>query len=719
LNQLTQKLKSGDMVIQDLPLPTLGTGFVLVRNHYSLISAGTEGSTVKTARASLLGKAKERPQQVKQVLDVLQKQGPVQTYRAIMKKLDAYSPLGYSTAGEVIEVGAGVTDFTVGDRVACAGSGYANHAEVVAVPVNLCVKLPAEADLKIASYNTLGSIALQGIRQADLRLGESCAIIGLGLIGQLSCLMLRASGVRVVGIDIDPNALAMAGKHCADLALQRTSPGIGDSIHSFTHTLGVDAVIITAGGPSLDPINFAGEICRKKGRVVVVGAVPTGFDRDPHYYRKELELRMSCSYGPGRYDLDYEEKGIDYPAAYVRWTENRNMQAFQELVHSGKINIDYLTTHEFPFEEAPKAYDLILAKSEPYLGIVLKYDTTKSLSKAPIAVHEAKPAGKVTIGFIGAGSYAQGNLLPNLPKNDPEVTCKGVMTASGTTSKRVAERFGFEFCTSEEKDLLNNDDVNTLFIATRHDSHAGYVLKALGGGKNVFVEKPLCLTESELLEIEQGYESRITSHASPILTVGFNRRFSPLVKFLKEKMGSGPMSMLYRINAGAIPADSWIQDLEIGGGRIIGEGCHFIDFLTYMCGSLPKRVYASALPDPEHLNDIVNINLEFENGSIGTISYFANGSKSLAKEYLEVNRAGVSGILKDYKEVEIYGKGKPERKKLLNQDKGQAAMVKAFVDVVKNGGLPPISPREIFAVTRATFKAMESLRTHESFTLRN
>lgn len=715
--QLTQKLKDGSMHVIELPLPQIGSSMVHVRNHFSLISAGTESSTVKTARASLLGKIKERPQQVRQVLDVLQKQGPVQTYRAVMKKLDAYSPLGYSTAGEVVEVGSAVTEFRVGDRVACAGAGYANHAEVVAVPVNLCVKLPPDADLKKASYNTLGAIALQGIRQADLRLGESCAVIGLGLIGQLTCLMLRASGVRVVGIDIDPNAVGMASKYCADLALQRTSPGISDTIFNFTGELGVDAVIITAGASSLDPINFAGEICRKRGRVVVVGAVPTGFDRDPYYYRKELELRMSCSYGPGRYDLDYEEKGIDYPAAYVRWTENRNMQAFQSLIHSGKIDIDYLTTHEFPFEEAPKAYDLILEKSEPYLGIVLKYDTTKPLSKTSIAVREAKPASKVSIGFIGAGSYAQGNLLPNLPKNDPEVTCKGVMTTSGTTSKRVAERFGFEFCTSEETDLLGNSEINTVFIATRHDSHADYVLKALNAGKNVFVEKPLCLNEDELIQIEEIFASRVQRSASLILTVGFNRRFSLLAKHLKEKIGNGPMAMLYRINAGAIPADTWIQDMEIGGGRIIGEACHFVDFLTWMCGSLPKRVYASALSNPQHLNDIVNINLEFENGSIGTISYLANGSKSLAKEYVEVHRAGVSGILKDFKEVEIFGKGKPEQKKLLNQDKGQAAMVKSYIDVVKNGGRPPISPQEIFAVTLATLKAVESLRKRESFNL--
>jgi predicted dehydrogenase/threonine dehydrogenase-like Zn-dependent dehydrogenase len=717
MEQLTQKLKSGEMSILEVPLPVVSRGQLLVRNHYSLISAGTEGSTVRTARKSLIGKANERPQQVKQVLDVLQKQGPVQTYRAVMKKLDAYSPLGYSSAGAVIEVGGGVEGFAVGDRVACAGVCYANHAEVVSVPVNLCSKLDHNANLKNAAYNTLGAIALQGVRQADLRLAETCAVVGLGLIGQLTCLMLKASGVRVVGIDLDENAVEVASQNCADIAFNRNTQGISETINAFSSGLGVDCVIITAGSSSLDPINFAGEICRKKGRVVVVGAVPTGFDRDPFYYRKELDLRMSCSYGPGRYDLSYEEKGIDYPAAYVRWTENRNMQAFQELIQSGKIEIDYLTTHEFPFEEASKAYDLILEKSEPYLGIVLKYDTSKPLSKEPIAVREARPAGKVSIGFIGAGSYAQSNLLPNLPKNDSEVVCKGVMTSSGTTSKRVAERFGFEFCTSEESDLLGNDEINTVFIATRHDSHADYVLKTLQAGKNVFVEKPLCLTEDELDEIEKVYASPLTPHPSPILTVGFNRRFSPLAIHLKEKLGVGPMSMLYRINAGAITADTWIQDMEIGGGRIIGEGCHFVDFLTYMCGSLPKRVYASALPDPEHLNDIVNINLEFENGSIGTISYFANGSKSLAKEYVEIHRAGVSGILRDFKEVEFYGKGKPERKKLLNQDKGQAAMVKAFVDVVRNGGQPPISPQEIFAVTRATFKVVESLRTHESITL--
>ena len=372
MEQLTQKLGSGEMVIQELPMPQLSKGMVLVKNHFSLISAGTEGSTVKAARKSLIGKAKERPQQVKQVLDVLKKQGFVQTYRAVMKKLDAYSPLGYSSAGEVIDVADGVTEFKVGDKVACAGAGYANHAEVVSVPVNLCVKLPADADLSLACYNTLGAIALQGVRQADLRLGETCAVIGLGLIGQLACLELRASGVKVIGIDVSGDAVALAAKCCADKAIKRDTPGIVEQIINYTGGLGVDCVIIAAATSSLDPVNFAGSICRRKGRVVVLGAVPTGFDRDPDYYKKELELKMSCSYGPGRYDLNYEEKGIDYPAAYVRWTEKRNMQAFQDLIYTGRIDLAYLTTHRFKFEDAPKAYDIVLNHTEQFKGIVLE-----------------------------------------------------------------------------------------------------------------------------------------------------------------------------------------------------------------------------------------------------------------------------------------------------------------------------------------------------------
>jgi len=717
MKQLTQKLKDGAMQVLEVPPPLLERGMVLVKNYYSVISAGTEGSTVSAARESLIGKAKERPEQVKQVIETLKQQGPIQTYRTVMKKLDSYSPLGYSSAGEVVDVAPDVKGFSVGDLVACGGGGYASHAEIVAVPSNLCVKLTENADLKKAAYNTLGAIALQGIRQADLKIGETCAVIGLGLIGQLTCLILRSGGIKVVGIDINPWIVDIASKHCVDLAFVREESGLAEKIDEFTEGIGVDAVIITAATDSLDPVNFAGRIARKKGKVIVVGDVPTGFEREP-YYKKELELRMSCSYGPGRYDLNYEEKGLDYPVGYIRWTENRNMKAFQELIHSGKINIDYLTTHIFELEKAPEAYDLILKKEEPFLGILIKYDIVKVLKETKIQITASLrhpiPASTVGIAFVGAGNYAQSYLLPTIPK-EKDVVLKGVMTSSGTSSRSVAERYKFEFCTSSENDIFSNNDINTVFIATRHNTHAEYILKALKTGKHVFVEKPLCISLEELNEITECYSAiRNPQSAIPLLLVGFNRRFSPLAELLKEKIGHGPMSMLYRINAGQIPSDSWIQDMEIGGGRIVGEVCHFIDFLTYVNGSLPDNVYASAIPDPTGMEDTINVNLNFKNGSIGTISYFANGPKSLFKEYVEVYKTGVTAILKDFKELEIYGSGKTFKKSLISQDKGQKIMVKAFLDSVKNGKPSPIPFEEIYAITLTTFKIIESIRTKQA-----
>ncbi|UCG57958.1 MAG: bi-domain-containing oxidoreductase [Phycisphaerales bacterium] len=709
MEQITHSLRTGEVTICELPWPRVEKGMLLVRNHYSLVSAGTERSTLKTGRKSLLGKAKERPRQAKQVVDTLRRQGPVQTYRAVVKKLDAFSPLGYSSAGEVIDLGHGVTGFAVGDKVACAGGGYANHAEIVCVPKNLCVRLPKDADLKRACYNTLGAIAIQGIRQADLRLGECCTVIGLGLLGQLTCLLLRASGVKTFGIDIDNAAVTIAKEHCCDDAWVRTESDAASRIKNHAFGLGPDAVIITAASSSLDPINFAGEIARKKGRVVVVGAVPTGFNRNPYWYEKELELKMSCSYGPGRYDLDYEEKGQEYPPAYVRWTENRNMQAFQDLVHSHRIDLDYLTTHEFSLRDAPKAYEMIVNRSEPFLGVVLRYDVKKSLRRRSIAVRRAAPVGKVGIAFIGAGGYAQNNLLPNIPRSDRDVVREGVLTNSGTTSKRVAERFRFKFCTADLGDLLANEDVNTVFIATRHDSHARYVVQALDAGKNVFVEKPLCLQPEELSEIEHVLHQHPYQH----LMVGFNRRFAPHATELKKHLGTGPVSMMYRVNAGAIPKGTWIQDTEIGGGRIIGEVCHFVDFLTWMAGSLPSSVHATAMLDPHGLNDTVSIGLGFEDGSIGTVCYFANGSTQLPKEYIEVCSAGLTGIIHDFKRLDIYGNGRPLRRRVFNQDKGQVHMVRQFIQTVKEGGAALITPDEILAVTKACFAVLESIQTRQ------
>ena len=704
MQQLTQKLGSGDMVIQDIPYPQVGKGMVVVKNHYSIISAGTEGSTVQAARKSLIGKAKERPQQVKQVIDTLKKQGPVQTYRAVMKKLDAYSPLGYSCAGEVIEVGEGVTQFEVGDYVACAGAGYANHAEVVSVPINLCVKLDKGSSLKDAAYNTLGAISMQGVRQADMRLGETCVIIGLGLLGQLAALILKASGVNVIGVDVSENAVKQSlDNKVVDLGLVRNAPGIEEKIEQFTKGVGADTVIIAAATSSTDPINFAGAVTRKKGKVIVLGAVPTGFDRDPYWYRKELELKMACSYGPGRYDLNYEEKGIDYPVAYVRWTENRNMEAFQELLTRKRIDIGYLTTHEFKFDDAPKAFDLVVNRTEPFTGIALKYDIDKQPSKEAIKTSETPKIGKVNISFIGAGSYAQGNLLPNIPESE-DVQKIGVLTNTGTTSKRVAEKFKFQFCATKEEDVLN-DTTNTLFIATRHDSHGEFVIKGLKADKNIFVEKPICLKQEELDEIIE-----VQSKNNKAVMIGFNRRFSPLTQTIKKKFGNGPMSMIYRINAGNIPKDTWIQDMEIGGGRILGEVCHFIDYLTYVNGSEPVSLSANAVPDAHGLNDTLNILIQFKNGSTGVIGYFANGSKSLEKEYIEVFSAGTTAIINDFKELKVYGKGKPSKKKLLNQNKGQKEMVASFVNSLVKDGSSPIPFSEIVSVTKASFKVLESLK---------
>lgn len=701
MEELTQKLSNGEMVVQELPMPQLSDGMVLVKNHYSLISAGTEGSTVKAARQNYLAKAKARPQQVAQVMQVLKTQGIVQTYRTVMKKLDAYSPLGYSCAGEVIEVADDVKDFKVGDLVACGGL-TANHAEVVSVPINLCVKLREDADLALACYNTLGSIALQGVRQADLRLGETCAVIGLGLIGQIVCNLLKASGVRVVGVDVNSAPVAQAAKHCADLALTRNTAGVEDKIKDFTGGIGVDAVIIAAATPSLDPINFAGSIARKKGTIVVLGDVPTGYDREPHFYKKELQVKMSCSYGPGRYDLNYEEKGIDYPAAYVRWTEKRNMEAFQELIASKRMDLSYLTTHIFDFIDAPKAYDMVANKTEPYLGIVLKYDVNKSFKREALKiVNTTNAINNVGVAFIGAGSYAQGQLLPNLPRDIRRVS---VMTNSGATSKRVAERFHFEMCTPNEEDILNNQVVNTLFIATRHDTHAKYVIDGLKAGKNVYVEKPLCLNLEELMEIKKLCEEKQCS-----VMIGFNRRFSPHAREIKKKLGSGKMSMIYRVNAGSIPAETWVHDMKVGGGRIIGEACHFIDFMAYICGSKPVKVMASVLPDNQNLNDTMNIIVEFENGSTGVVAYYANGSKAMSKEYFEAFSAGASATIDDFNETRIFTKGKPAKFKTRTQDKGQKAMMESFFNEIRNGKTP-IPMDEIFAVTLATFAALKSVQ---------
>ena len=702
MEQLTQNLKDGKMQLLEVPFPVLSTGQVLVRNHYSLISAGTEGKTVKDARLSYIGKARARKEEVKKVIDAAKTFGILNTYKMVMNKLDAPSSLGYSTAGEIIAVAPDVTEFRVGDLVACGGNS-AVHAEVIAVPVNLCVKLNDKIALQHACFTTLGAIALQGIRQADLRLGENCVVIGLGLVGQLTVQMLKAGGIKTIGIDIDQRMVDLALHTDIDAAFTRNSEDLESSINNITNGYGTDAVIITAGTDSLDPVDLAGALCRKKGKVVIVGAVPTGFKR-PNYFKKELDLRMSCSYGPGRYDTEYEEGGIDYPYGYVRWTENRNMAAFVDLIATGKINLTNLLTHTFDFKEAPAAYDLIMNKTEPFVGMILKYDINKPLQQKVNLSNPSYTQSDVVAGMIGAGSFGQNFLLPAL-KNTP-AKLSGIVTARPNNARNIADKNQFAFASGNAQDIFSNKDINTVFIATRHETHAGYVMQALQSGKNVFVEKPLCLTEEELVQIQHEF----TKHNCRVM-VGFNRRFAPMIQTIKKTFSSSnPIAINYRINAGVIPADHWVHDLKVGGGRIVGEACHFIDLCMFLAGSKLTTISAVALNDAQKLNDTVCFNLQFENGSTASVSYFSNGNKSINKEYLEVFGSGIVAVLDDFKTLTVSGKS--EKKYTGNQDKGHQNEVKAFVESILQGKPAPIPFEETVLSTLATFRSLQSIASN-------
>ncbi len=696
MKQVTQNLKDGKMTLLEVPAPAVGEGMVLVRNHFSLISAGTEGSKVVTARKSLLGKAKEKPDQVKQVLDSVKTEGVTATYHKVMNKLDAPSPLGYSCAGEVIEVGAGITDLKPGDRVACGGAG-AVHADLVSVPRNLCAKVPSGVPMNHAAYTTVASIALQGIRQADLQTGGNCVVIGLGLLGQLTIQMLKASNIKVMGVDVSSSAVELAKKSGADFACERSFQGLEEAALELSSGHGVDSVIITAATSSTDPVDLAGQLCRKKGKVVVVGAVPTGFART-NYYEKELDLRMSCSYGPGRYDANYEDKGVDYPVNWCRWTENRNMQSFLEM--SGKLDLDLLTTHTFEIDDAISAFDMIVEKTEPYVGILLSYDLEKEpeqrvqLKEVSGDPKACGGAGMPHVGFIGAGSFAQKFLLPNAYKIADMV---GVATATGNDTRNVADKYGFAYATGDANEIANDKNINTVFVATRHNLHAEQVLASLKAGKNVFVEKPLCMTAEELEEIAEVYRN-----GDARLMVGFNRRFAPLLQKIKKALPEGmPIAVNYRINAGAIPADVWIQDPDLGGGRIIGEFCHFMDLAMYLAGGSIQSASSNIMKTVTGLNDTLATTLAFEGGSVANISYFANGATGLPKEYLEVHCAGQSWILDDFKHLYSYGRSK-KKESVRGQDKGHAREVGLFLDSIRNGTPAPIPFEEIYHVTKVT-----------------
>ena len=707
MKQLIQNFKTGELYVNEVPPPSLSEGYVLVENRFSLISAGTERGTVKVAQANIIGKAKQRPDLVAQVIQNLKKEGLQATINKVRAKLDSLKALGYSTSGIVMASLDKNSLFKPGDRVACAGQDYASHAEIVAVPQNLVVKIPDNVSYEEAAFTTIGSIALQGVRQAAPEIGGKICVIGLGLLGQLTCQILRANGCEVFGIDLNESLVQLAKQLSAHSALNRNHSNLISACQNFTGGKGFDSVIITAASPTNDPIELSAEILRKKGKLIVVGAVKMDLPRDPHFYRKELDLRMSCSYGPGRYDVNYEGNGIDYPYAFVRWTEQRNMEAFLMLLSRKSIDIKPLITHIFDIDDAIKAYDLVLGVTKEYfIGILLKYSPN---DKKALTFHQVRnlPVSVLNVGFVGAGSFAQSYLIPAV--KEWGASLDGVVTANGMSSKNVLEKFKFNFCSSDVNDLLNKEDINTIFIATPHNIHAELVIKSLEANKSVFVEKPLAINEQQLTEVIKAK----SEFQKPVM-VGFNRRFAPISVTLRNELaGAGePLVVNIRVNAGFIPKEHWTQQPGIGAGRIIGEICHFIDLMQYFTGSEPVRVFAESIStnnDKISPEDNIAVVVKFKDGSLGNLTYHANGDKALPKERIEVSSAGSIGIINDFKDGVFYRDGKA--RKLKSSGKGHREAVAAFLDAIKNGKDSPIDFRSICLTTLTTYRILDSLST--------
>lgn len=703
MKQILQSLKSGKTEIADVPAPQVGRGQLLVRTSRTLISAGTERMLVDFGKAGMLNKARQQPERVKAVVDKVRTDGLVPTVEAVRNKLDQPLAMGYCNVGEVIEVGPGVTGFAVGDRVASNGK----HAEIVAVPVNLCATIPDNVDDEAAAFTVLGAIALQGIRLVAPTLGEAVVVSGLGLIGLLAVQLLRANGCRVLGIDFDPHKLAIARSFGAETVQLGEGAEPVAAAQAFSRGRGVDAVVITASTKSSEPVHQAALMCRKRGRIVLVGVTGLELSR-ADFYEKELTFQVSCSYGPGRYDPVYEEQGVDYPVGFVRWTEQRNLEAVLDMMSSGALDVAPLVSHRFAVEEAAAAYDLVSGK-EPSLGILLSYgdgEAAESLGKrtvrvSPEATSGASPTrGSTRFGFVGAGNYAGAVLIPAFKAAGAELV--SVASAGGVSSLHAARKFGFGEATTDTQALIADPSIAAVVISTRHDSHARLAEDALRAGKHVFVEKPLCLSIAELDSIMSTLTA--AGPAAPLLMVGFNRRFAPHVRRISQLLEpvSGPKTFVMTVNAGAIPATHWTQDPETGGGRIVGEACHFIDLLRFLAGApIEER---SVLAMDTATGDTVSISLRFADGSLGTIHYLANGNKSFPKERLEVFAGGRILQLDNFRKLSGYGWPGFSRMNLWSQDKGQKDCAAAFTRAVSEGGPSPIPLAEIEEVSRVTIE---------------
>ncbi|MEO8357342.1 MAG: bi-domain-containing oxidoreductase [Chloroflexota bacterium] len=720
MKQLLQNVKTGKSIVEDVPVPTPREGQALVKTEASLVSAGTERMVVEFAEKSLIGKARSRPDLVKQVIDKARREGMVNTVQAAFNRLDQPMALGYSSAGTIIALGKNMSGFKEGQRVACAGGGYAVHAEYNVVPRNLLTPLPKNVDFESAAFTTLGAISLHGFRLAETQIGENVAVIGMGLLGLLTAQIAAAAGCHVLGIDVDPARITLA----ASLGLQavRRDQAVDSSV-AFTANRGFDAILICADTLSNDPVELAGVIARDRARVVATGAVGLTFPRKV-YYEKEISFINSRSYGPGRYDLAYEEQGSDYPLGYVRWTEGRNFEAIVDLLSKGQLQVKPLITHRFDIGEATQAYEVITGKrKEPFLGVLLTYPkNVENLEDSKVVrfnVQMFKHSNMVTLGVLGAGLFANSVLLPSI-KRAGDIALVGIASSGGLHAQHSGKKFGFQYATSDDDEIINDPNINTVAILTRHDRHAELVVKALKAGKHVFVEKPLAINSEQLSVISRQLQK--TDHC--LLLTGFNRRFSPFAQSLSSFFfdRTEPMHVHYRVNAGAIPLNHWTQDPGVGGGRIIGEGCHFVDIITFLVGAVPVSVTAHALPDNgaalsvskgKYREDNVSMTFTFPDGSIGIVDYLANGDKSFPKERVEVFCGGQIAVLDDFVSLQTVKDG---RKKEVRgaQNKGWVDEWKVFAKSIREGGEPPIPYEQLIGVTRSTFAAVESLRKQEA-----
>jgi predicted dehydrogenase/threonine dehydrogenase-like Zn-dependent dehydrogenase len=699
MKAVTQNLKTGKLQVQELPSPILRPDGLLVRVRRSLISLGTERAVIALANKGPIGKAKDRPDLFRKVLNKAKQEGYWSTYKVVKNLMSTPIPLGYSCAGDVLEVGAAATDFHVGDRVACAGLGHANHAEIDYVPRNLAARMPDAVSYDDGCFVTVGTIALHGVRLAEITLGDRVVVLGLGLVGQITAQLARCHGATVIASDIDPGKLEMAKQ----LGVHHVVPAsaLASTVSELTGGLGADAVLLCAAAKSDEPMRQAAAISRLRGRVIVVGDVGMAIERRP-FFEKELTLLVSRSYGPGR----------DYPAAYVRWTEGRNMQAFLDLLARGDVSLAPLVTHRFAIDEAESAYEVVTGeRPEPAVAILLEYTGEPSsgsrvtLAAGAPAVRRA-PGDRLRCGVIGAGQFAKGVLLPALTAQ-PGVHLQAVCTASGFTSRHVGTKYGAEYCTSDPDEVIVDPNVDALIIATRHDQHARLAAAAIRAGKAVFVEKPLALDAAGLADVVDAIQSSPNSR----LMIGFNRRFAPLALRCREFFAgvAEPLFVSYRVNAGVVPADSWVFDPVEGGGRILGEICHFVDLVTFLGGALPVRVFAEEVGRDARSRQNVTVTLRLANGGIGVINYLATGDPAVPKEYVEVFGGGRTAQLDNFRSLAMFRDNRRRRHRLFNQAKGHAEEMAAFVAAVRNGGPMPIDLDAIVAVTEATFLIPQSL----------